>query len=107
MDGLTREMLKLMFVFPIIGLIGGFIFWLAIRPLVLWYFKLNKIENLLTDIRNSLIGQITANERITGEFTDQETMYSAYKDEPKSKPPIAESFVHSKPDNNIRWKPPK
>ena len=29
------------------GLIGGFIFWLAIRPLVLWYFKLNKSNMIL------------------------------------------------------------
>jgi len=103
MDGLTREMLKLMFLFPIVGLIGSFIFWLAIRPLVLWYFKINEIENLLTDIRNSLIGQTTEDE----EFTEQETMYSTYKDEPQSNPPVAESFAHIKSNNDKRWKPPE
>jgi len=69
-------------IFLIIGIVIGIIFFLAIREIVCWYFKINNRLFILEDIKNSLINIEKANEKIlknTLDTSDSNPIKKSYR----------------------------
>lgn len=88
----------------IVGIIIGIIFFLAIREIVCWYFKINHRLSILEDIKNSLINIENANDEIlknnleTSENIVSNTKNMTHFSEINNKPKITKKYIKTDED---------